>query len=209
MQRSLQNQSEIPKLIVCLAILIFLWAPYAIVDNLPLHRYTIPFILGEQYIPFAPWTFIIYVSIYIQYMVVMLSLPRNLLRKFFFFIICLLGISLLFFIFMPIEYPRSLYPSSNSFVVFFRGIDAAGNCFPSFHVVATVFLAACYSFFERAPGHKILMWLWAFAIILSVLTTKQHYLVDIFGGLALSIPGALLFGRSTRKARKAIYAKNS
>ncbi len=32
------------------------------------------------------------------------------------------------------------------------------------------------------------MWLWTALIVISVLTTKQHYLVDIVGGIVLVVP---------------------
>jgi membrane-associated phospholipid phosphatase len=41
------------------------------------------------------------------------------------------------------------------------------------------------------------MWLWTVAIIISVLTTKQHYLIDVFGGLALAITVIFILKKMT------------
>ncbi len=173
--------------ILWVGIIVCLFITYALVGILPLDRQILPFIWGEDCIPFLPWTFIIYLSLFIQYFVVIRRIPQKALGILVYRFLWMMGIALLFFIVAPIEYPRYLYPG-NGFVNLFRMIDASGNCFPSLHVVETLFLAACYSFFEKNIFYRVGMWLWAVVIIFSVLTTKQHYLVDIIGGVVLVVP---------------------
>jgi membrane-associated phospholipid phosphatase len=169
--------------------------PYGIINHLPLHREVIPFVFGEEKIPFLPWTFIIYVSVYIQGLLVIKRIPNSTLKKILPVATGMVFLALLLFIFFPIEYPRSLYTSSNPFVVLLRITDGPGNCFPSLHVAITVFLAFCYGLIEKSPKKKVVMWLWSVLICISVLTTKQHYLVDILGGVALTLPGMYFLTR--------------
>ncbi len=173
---------------IWLVIILFFLGLYGIVNHLTIDRHIIPFILGEEKIPFLPWTFLIYLSIFLQYFVVIRHIPHSVLGKLFSQFLWIIGISLVLYIVFPIEYPRDLYMSNNFFVTVLRSIDAPGNCFPSLHVIETVFMAACYSYIETKTWYKVLMWIWTTLIIISVLTTKQHYLVDIFGGILLVTP---------------------
>jgi membrane-associated phospholipid phosphatase len=174
--------------ILCISIVIIFLIPYLVVNHLPIKRSIIPFILDEDRIPFLPWTFIIYTSVFIQEAVIIRQLPRVFLKKSLLVAFSMLAVGLIFFILIPIEYPRALYINSNSFITTLRFIDTPGNCFPSLHVAGAVFFAACYNMLSKSKMSKILMWIWTAAITLSVLTTKQHYLVDVFGGIILAIP---------------------
>lgn len=168
-------------------IIVFFLALYGIVNNLPLHRYTVPFILGENAIPFLPWTFVIYLSIFLQYFVVIRRISTEKLTTLFIKFSFVMVIALILFIIFPIEYPRYLYPSTG-IVNFFRSTDGPGNCFPSLHVIETILLAACYWFLEKNIWRRLIMVLWSVLIIISVLTTKQHYVIDIIGGIVLVVP---------------------
>lgn len=169
-------------LIACFLVL------YGIVNHLPLHRHVIPFWFGENNIPFLPWTFIIYISAFVQGAIAIRYIPPVFLPKALVIALYMVIIGLIFFILFPIEYPRYLYPSANYLIESFRTSDASGNCFPSLHVATTLFLTSTYCLFEKSSVRKTLMWIWSIAIIISVLTTKQHYIVDILGGIILVIP---------------------
>lgn len=182
------QKTKSTKWMYCILIVIGFLVPYAIVNHLPLDRYTISFILGEERVPFLPWTFIVYISAFIQGAIIIRHAPPKFLPRAVFIASCMLLVGIMFFLLLPIEYPRSLYPNTNSLINFFRQTDAAGNCLPSLHVAMTIFLTSYYTLFEKSLLRKSLMWLWTVAIIISVLTTKQHYLVDIFGGIVLTIP---------------------
>lgn len=173
--------------IICLGIIMLFNIPYGVVGHLPLLRETISFILGEQSIPFLPWTFIIYISAFIQAMLVIRYIPAPLLRKIASVLSCALILGMLLFILIPIRYPRELYISNSVLIETFYKLDSSGNCFPSLHVVATTVFAFCYSLVSKSSIRRSLMWLWTVLIIISVLTTKQHYLIDVFGGLALAM----------------------
>lgn len=163
---------------------------YLATNHLPLSRYTIPFLPGENLIPFLPWTFVLYLSLFVQGIIILKNAPVWFIQKsiFLFMYMALIGFAL--FLIIPIHYPRDLYSSNNTFIVLLRFIDGSGNCFPSLHVASTIIFAFAYSLLRKQPIYKILMWLWTILITVSVLTTKQHYIVDILGGILLAIPFA-------------------
>jgi membrane-associated phospholipid phosphatase len=91
------------------------------------------------------------------------------------------------FILFPISYPRELYQGYNTIITNLFKTDPPGNCFPSLHVFNTVFFASCYSWTKKSVLKICLMWFWTALIVVSVLTVKQHYLLDVFGGIALAV----------------------
>jgi len=166
------------------------------VNHLPIHRHVIPFILGEGHIPFLPWTFIIYISVFLQGILVIRRIPKAMLRKILPYASGVIFVALIIFLIFPVEYPRMLYTSDNLLISLFRLTDGPGNCFPSLHVAITVLLSFCYMLVERSTLKRVLMWLWSIAVCISVLTTKQHYLIDIFGGIAITLPCMYILGRT-------------
>ena len=161
---------------------------YLLVNHLPLNRHTIPFLPEESSIPFLPWTFAVYISVFFQGILVLKDLPYKIFKRQVFVFSCMAFVAFAIFILLPIEYPRTFYPTTNSLIFFFRFIDGAGNCFPSLHVAITIFLAGSYCFMQRSFTKRFFMWIWTISITTSVLTTKQHYIVDVIGGIILVIP---------------------
>jgi len=88
----------------------------------------------------------------------------------------------------PTTYPRPPPPQGDSLSEqFYRLLVAADrptNCFPSSHIAipALSLWALSREHPRKAP------WMWALYVLfaLSILTTKQHYLVDLFGGLGVA-----------------------
>lgn len=68
-------------------------------------------------------------------------------------------------------------------------VDNDANCCPSSHVIFAVLPALFISHrSSRAPyAVKILIWLLAIGVAASTVTTGQHYLIDILGGVATSV----------------------
>jgi membrane-associated phospholipid phosphatase len=74
-----------------------------------------------------------------------------------------------------------------------RTLDPPNNCFPSMHVAMAFLCLLLLMVANRRTG--ILVLPWAVAIAVSTLTTKQHYFLDIVGGLAVAgISFAIFFG---------------
>jgi membrane-associated phospholipid phosphatase len=174
--------------LLCIGICIAYMIPYMVANHLPLHRAVVPFLFHEDLIPFMPWTFIIYISVYAEALIVMRTIPARLLKRALPLFALMTTIAIFFFLFFPVEYPRMLYTSTNHFVSIFRITDGPGNCFPSLHVATTIFFAGLYSLKQGSNWEKALMWLWTIAVIISVLTTKQHYVIDVIGGIVLAVP---------------------
>ena len=117
-------------------------------------------------------------------------------------------IGFLFFVFMPTLMDREKeglmeYIGKPGF---FEGLlatvyDADGgkiafNLFPSYHCLITLY---CYLGVRKQPeiskAYKIYMIVMVVLICLSTLLTKQHYIVDMFGGLGISLLCYLLMNK--------------
>ncbi len=149
----------------------------------------IPLLDVDRFVPLLPWTFLIYVSDYV-FMVTMTCLHTdrqafNSMVRMCFTILVICG---LVFIFFPTTYPRPPYPDSgnilvNSIMKLVGSADTPNNCFPSLHVGLTG--GAAWSVRSWGVRKCLPFWIWAVAIFISTLTTKQHYFVDIGGGVAV------------------------
>lgn len=74
-----------------------------------------------------------------------------------------------------------------------HALDGPNNCFPSGHITIPLVIAVGFS----AQYPRARRWLWPIllALLPSVVTTGQHYSVDILGGAATAALGVLLAGR--------------
>jgi hypothetical protein len=98
-----------------------------------------------------------------------------------------------FFFAFPTTYPRELWPlppGDSSTLLEFRSLratDTPSNCFPSQHVALAWALALCWVDWTRHRWFKPIPLIWAAAVSVCTLTTKQHYLIDIPGGFAAGV----------------------
>jgi membrane-associated phospholipid phosphatase len=111
----------------------------------------------------------------------------------------LLAFHILVFLIFPVQVPpdwrRQFAPSTESqserFLSFVQRFDARSNCFPSVHVsVATL---TAFHTARSIPCGPALPALFVVLICLSCVLTKQHYLIDIPGGLVLGWLSFLFF----------------
>jgi membrane-associated phospholipid phosphatase len=102
-------------------------------------------------------------------------------------------IAMAIFMLWPITYPRAAFPLpadasalATALVTFCRNADRAVNCLPSLHV-STVTM--CLLTLHRCTswGRRIfpLLLLAGLGMIVSTMTFKQHYLLDVIAGAAL------------------------
>lgn len=74
-------------------------------------------------------------------------------------------------------------------VAFLKSVDASGNACPSLHVAFAVFTAIWFDRLLNESGTtvvgRMLNVLWAVAIIISTVGTKQHVVWDVVGGVGL------------------------
>jgi len=153
--------------------------------------------LPDRLIPFIDWTIWVYASQFlllygcflgvnsaraVSRMVYAISLAS--LLAFTIFLIC------------PTEFPRGMTVKAGSEAFAFRflySIDSAANCFPSLHV-ALAWLSALSLRDERKKAGAMAI-VWAALISVSTMTTKQHYFVDIVGGVGLALLCRWLIGK--------------
>ncbi|ATB27585.1 hypothetical protein MEBOL_001029 [Melittangium boletus DSM 14713] len=138
-------------------------------------------------IPFLPWTYALYSSFFALLLGAAWLLDGHEYLRMLGAVLLANAVCYLGFILFTAHYPRP--PLDSIPPGFWReqfrrmhASDNAGNTFPSIHV-ATTMLGAL-----RLRHHRggALWMLWAVLISLSTLTVKQHFLVDVLGGLAVA-----------------------
>jgi len=147
----------------------------------------LPLLWIDRIVPLIPWTFLIYTSDYFVFLVVIFLLSEK--EKFNSFTRMMFGVLLIcgaFFYGFPTTYPRPEYPTETHWLLgavmqFVALADSPRNCFPSMHVGLTA--VATWSLRHLGFRTLSIFSLWSFAIFASTLTTKQHYFLDILGGL--------------------------
>ncbi len=180
---------------VVLATLFIFYGLYLVVNQWPLERYKIFFMPCEEKIPFLPWTIFIYLSLFFQAVIFLKYLPEKLFWKTMVLGFVILAVHLAFFILIPARYPRESYPSDNIVLKLFRIIDTSGNCLPSLHVSCAILFANCYCLWKESKFKKVIACIWSVLIILSTLTTKQHYILDILAGIIVTRLVIITFNR--------------
>lgn len=181
--------------IKCLGTMLFIslfFVAYFYVLSHPVYPVAImPITWLDELIPFQPVTLPIYLSLWLY-----VSLPPALLatrRELYEYCVAMTLTSIIGFIvfyFWPTTLPMATLDWAQSpEISFLKGIDAAGNACPSFHV-ATAFFSGCWLhyLFRRlnAPlSIHVVNWLWCIGIVYSTLAIRQHVVVDVIAGLAL------------------------
>jgi membrane-associated phospholipid phosphatase len=142
----------------------------------------------DSWIPFLPWTIWIYISDYPLLMLAIL-LPNDRRRSEAAY--GLLLAALIGFVIFTL-WPTSIIRSSPSFAgitgllwKLVYAIDTTTNACPSLHVANTCIAAR--ALYGEGGAWRVLAPVWAGSVILSTLTTKQHYFVDVPAGVLVGI----------------------
>jgi len=164
---------------------------YLLVNRLSTLRRSIALLTeGDHVVRFRPKSLWLYVSLLPYCFFVMLDVAavRRLLRG----AVCVFLTSLISyrsFLKYPSSYPRPPLESDGGRLgrawETLRKVDLPANTLPSLHVGHTFLLAFLLSRHlpkERSDAYV----LWATLISLSTLTTKQHYVVDVTGGILVA-----------------------
>ena len=149
----------------------------------------LPLLEIDRATPLIPWTFMIYTSAYVLFLIVILL--HDDVDRFKAFCRTAFGVLVIsgaFFLLMPTTYPRPVYPESDSlFITWLMKLvstaDSPRNCFPSMHVGLTGIGA--WSLRHKGPRVFAFFVVWSLLIFISTMTTKQHYFVDILGGMGV------------------------
>lgn len=154
----------------------------------------------DNWAPFIPQTVWIYMSEYFLFFSVYLMCKdiENLNRYAYAFL-AQQTVSVVIFVLWPTTYPRAgfplpstLDPYTNYLFTSLRNADNPASCAPSLHV-SSVYLSS-YMFLNEQRKKFPFFFLWATAIALSTLTTKQHYLIDVITGFLMSVIIYWIFG---------------
>ncbi len=146
----------------------------------------------DRSMPLLPWTVWVYFSEYIIFFCAYFGLKdnENVMRYFYTYMIVFV-ISIACFIVFPVTFPRDQFPDagvgvSDQALYFLRNyMDTPKNCLPSLHV-STCFVSA-FCFWRESKKKTLLFSLWALAVAISTMTTKQHYFVDVWTALILTL----------------------
>jgi len=144
----------------------------------------------DDKIPFVPWTFWIYFPIYLAGLLFSVLMIRD-VRIFNRALVAIALVTLLstiVYLILPSNYPRPLEWQGEGVtadvIYWFWTIDRPNNTFPSTHV-ANATIAALAMWLDRNPGRYV-NYLSALGVVITIHTTKQHYVIDAIGGLAMA-----------------------
>jgi hypothetical protein len=186
-------------------------ASYWLLNHYPLWSpRRLPLTMIDEALPFWPWTVWPYLALLLLAPLLPLLIQsehnfRRLLLAYFLAIPATFAVFLLF----PTEYVRPPAPLDDSPTsVVYRwliAVDTEGCCFPSGHIVVP-FL---FGWGLLRDGRRWGMWLFGLVALLAptILTTKQHYLWDLLGALAvvtlsLVIANVLIYRFAQRSANR-------
>jgi membrane-associated phospholipid phosphatase len=187
------NHSRVPDwLVKCiwLIVLLLLFLAYFLLNSLrePIHSLELTV---DNRIPLLPAFVLPYLSLYV---LLVISLWRFLKAETRIFTIAALAISLdlvisylvFFFYQTRVERPVILGSDvSSSILRTIYSLDKPFNAFPSLHTSLSTLLALLWGRIGSRIQPAIA--LWAVFIIASTLFTKQHYIADVLGGVAVAL----------------------
>lgn len=147
----------------------------------------------DSAIPFLPWTITVYFGCFVFWLFLyglVSRLPHQMADRFFCANLLAKAVCLLFFLLLPTSCTRPELGGGTLWIAAMRilyAIDAPDNLFPSLHCV----IAWLCWVGIRGNRSVPLPWrstalLMAVAVCLSTLTTRQHVLLDVAGGILLS-----------------------
>jgi len=150
----------------------------------PLPRWAI-----DRLIPFIDWTVWVYHTqfFFLLFGVWAIKQTTNISRTLYAMAMAS-ALSFAVFLVYPTTLPRASMASdavTGQAFAFLYAIDPATNCFPSLHVALAALAALGVAHESKRLGAIAL--LWAVLIGLSTLTTRQHYFVDVIGGLCVAV----------------------
>lgn len=166
------------------------------------YDFTLPI---DRKIPVIPWWVSIYILSYafwaINYILIARQNKRSCYRLVFadYFSKMVCGI---FFVIIPTTNVRPELIGGGFWELMLKFIytmDSPTNLFPSIHCLVSWICAIGLRGTKVSNGYKAFSYIFAIAVCVSTQLTKQHYIVDAFGGIALAEISLLLGEYFVRK----------
>jgi hypothetical protein len=183
---------------------LFFWGYFTVLHNPLTPPLVMPVTWLDTWIGFSPSAFPAYVSlwVYVSLAPALLGSLRSLLGfGLWMGWMCLFCLAI-FWLFPTSTPPFSIDWKAYPEFALIKGLDAAGNAFPSLHVASAVFSAFWLNrVFGQLDAPKTLQWLSALqcsVIIWSTIATRQHVVLDALGGVIVGVVFAALSFRQTR-----------
>lgn len=135
---------------------------------------------------------VVYLTLFI--MIGFGSLTLSNAKDFFNFILlycCIFFTAIAIFYFFPTSVERPEINKKNFLYNLILEFDLSTNCFPSLH--ASFCIISMHTFYKNTKElmyrnfYCLLMLLWVLLIFFAILKIKQHYLIDLLGGILNSI----------------------
>ena len=148
----------------------------------------------DEAIPFVPEFVFPYMSLYALFWLPVIVSRNISLRDFFGIIVAtggMFAVAFTVYLVVPSRYPRPDVSPDASFVYYvlakaLYAYDLPNNTLPSTHAaVVAILLSATRKKFGRRT--YAIYALWGTSILLSTVTVKQHYIVDLVSGIILGI----------------------
>jgi len=142
----------------------------------------------DRLIPFIGWTVWVYHTqlFFLLFGVWAIKQTTNISRTLYAMAMASASSFAVFFVY-PTTLPRASMASdvlTGQAFAFLYAIDPATNCFPSLHVALAALAALGVAGESKRMG--IVAMTWAALIGVSTLTTRQHYFIDVIGGLCVA-----------------------
>lgn len=165
----------------------------------------LPMLLIDNAVPIIPWTIFIYLSEWFIYLLALLFIFDKLTfrRLLLSFMLTFLISMVVFFLFPTTLVERPSVDGVGIVYLLFKllyFVDNPVNCFPSQHV-AIVSIPPII-FWKYNKKLSLLFWIWAILVSISTLTIKQHYFVDIIGGMILALVSVALADKLDKEGLK-------
>ncbi len=200
LERILPRYAWLPLLVTLAWNSVAYYGSRLITQGWPHHLVELPL---DQAIPFVPWTVSIYYASFVFWVVNYILCARlSKERAYRFLSADLLAktVCLVCFVAFPTTNIRPVVGDTgfwNGVMRMLYEIDAADNLFPSIHCLTSWFCYIGLRDVETIPRWYRTCSFWmAVAVFISTLTTKQHVIVDVIGGVALASGCYWLAGRT-------------
>lgn len=175
---------------------------YLLLNNFPLSEPSLlPMTAIDRAVPFLVWTVWPYALLLLSDVVLPFLIRDrrrflDMLRAYAVAISC----NVLIWAIFPTTFPRPPAPEGDSLTASFYNlmvsVDTPNCCFPSGHITIPAILV--WTLGRQHPRAAAPLWI-AFALLsVTIVTTRQHYLVDLFGGLGTAMIGVAAAAMFTR-----------